>query len=69
MILRFLRTTPSSSPDFPFQPGQRIAVTKLTAEMRAWIKDGAAEVVRGEALEVSDEPDPDDAVTPKGRPS
>jgi len=68
MILRFLRTTPSASPDFPFQPGQRIQVTKLTAEMRAWIKDGSAEIVREAPTESTDEPDPERAVTQKGRP-
>jgi len=68
MILKFLRTTPSASPEFPFQPGQRIAVTKLTAEMRAWIKDGAAELIRDDGTpDTTDEPAaPERATTIKG---
>jgi hypothetical protein len=42
MRLRFVQTTPSDRPDFPFQPGQIIVVTKLTPEMLRWIKEGRA---------------------------
>ena len=66
MILRFLRTTASASPEYPFQAGQRIHVTKLTAEMRVWIKEGAAEVERDGSAEVADQPRAEQAITQKG---
>ena len=43
MRIRFLQTTPSDSPDAPFQAGQTIEVATLTAAMRAWltpVRDG-----------------------------
>lgn len=58
MKLRFLQTTPSSNPDFPFQPGQTIELARLTADLRKWIKHGHAEVVRDDSTET--------AVAPKG---
>lgn len=48
MTLRFVRTTASGRPDFPFQAGQIIHVEKLTAEMRVWLRDGAAELLKEE---------------------
>lgn len=48
MTLRFLALVESAAPDFPFQVGQQIAVTKLTAEMQRWIREGRAELVRDE---------------------
>jgi len=70
MKLRFLRTTPSETPDFPFQPGQVIYVDVLDDEMRKWVDDGSAEVVRDDSdndSETTDAPDVDRAVTKKGR--
>ncbi len=48
MELKFLRTTPSASPDAPFQAGQIINVETLLPEMRQWIRDGAAVLVTPE---------------------
>jgi hypothetical protein len=62
MTIRFLRTTASESPDYPFQAGQTIAVAKLTAEMRAWLKNGDAEVVK-DAPELATVVDAERAVT------
>jgi len=70
MILRFLTLVPSLSPDAPFQPGQQIHVQTLTPEMRAWLKDGSAELIREDtdpADAVADAPDVERAVTKKGR--
>ena len=46
MRVRFLQTTPSSNPAFPFQAGQIIQVERLTPELRGWIKASHAEVLR-----------------------
>lgn len=46
MQIRFLHTTESAAPGYPFQAGQVITLTKLTAEARRWIADGLAELVR-----------------------
>jgi len=53
MRIRFLEATESMQPGYPFLRGQVIEVTKLTPEMRAWLKvrpDGTAraEVVKDE---------------------
>lgn len=48
MRVRFLHTTPSSSPEFPFQAGQIIPVEGLTKAVKRWIESGFAEVVREE---------------------
>lgn len=67
MRLRFLQTTPSSNPEFPFQPGQVIYVTKLTAEMREWLTPTGesgplAEIVKDEPeraiAPAADQPEP-----------
>jgi hypothetical protein len=64
MRLKLLQTMPSSREGFPFQAGQVIVVTKLTAEFRRWIKDGAAVVLRDEAPETAVVRDPERAVHP-----
>jgi hypothetical protein len=51
MKIRFLRTTASASPGYPFQAGQVIDVADPTPQMLAWLErqaDGSqiAEVVR-----------------------
>lgn len=66
MILKFLHTTPSQNPDFPFQAGQRIEVPKLTPEMRGWIKDGFAVLVGEEIATAVVEPT-ERAVVRKGK--
>jgi hypothetical protein len=66
MQLRFRQTTPSLSPDRPFQPGQVITISKLTAEMRRWLKDGMAELVP-EVPEVADRPAGERAIVPPAR--
>jgi hypothetical protein len=45
MVLRFLMTTASQAPGYPFMAGQEITVSDLTAEMRQWVADGRAEIV------------------------
>jgi len=46
MKIRFVEITPSLTPGFPFQPGQTIEVAKLTPELRKWIKEGHAVLVK-----------------------
>jgi hypothetical protein len=48
MRIRFLQTTPSMNPTFPFQAGQIIEVPKLTAEMRGWLANGSAHLLKDE---------------------
>ena len=49
MDLRFLQTVESSAPEYPFQAGQVIRdLPRLSPEMRQWIRDGLAELVRDE---------------------
>ncbi len=67
MTLRFLQTTPSASPGFPFQPGQVITVDRPTPEMRQWLKAGFAEVVKEEP-EIEVTAHQERAVLPRGRP-
>ena len=50
MKIRFLRTTPSAVPAYPFQAGQIIEVEKLTEEMRAWLKPAADGTVLAELI-------------------
>ena len=53
MVLRFLQVTASASPDHPFRAGQLIEVSSLTPEMRSWLKDGHAEVLRDDEPEMA----------------
>jgi hypothetical protein len=47
--LRFLQLVESSAPGFPFMPGQVISgLSRLTPEMRQWIREGRAELVKDE---------------------
>jgi hypothetical protein len=43
--LRFLQTTPSDNPEYPFQPGQIIAVEVLTKALRRCVANGMAEIL------------------------
>lgn len=61
MRLRFVQMVPSSNPDFPFQAGQIIYVSKLSAEMKRWLKDGLAVAVP-EPAEAAVVEDPERAV-------
>lgn len=45
MKLRFMQTTASDSPEYPFQAGQIIEVPGLTRTMRGWLRDGWAVLV------------------------
>lgn len=45
MRLKFLRTTASQSPEYPFRAGQIIPLERLTPEFRRFVRDGAAEVL------------------------
>lgn len=51
MKIRFRETTESVAPGFPFRIGQviDIDVTEVTPAMQAWLDDGRAELVTGEA--------------------
>lgn len=51
MTIRFLQVTESSAPGVPFQPGQVIHLAGMTPEVRQWIREGRAELVREEPLE------------------
>lgn len=64
MRIRFLQTTASQNPNFPFQAGQVIALDRLTPEARQWIKDGRAEVVL-DSPEAAVQPAGERAVQPK----
>lgn len=71
MRIKFLQTTPSDSPDAPFQAGQVIEVATLTAAMRAWltpVRDGLpmAELVR-EAPEAAMVAPAERAVQPRAK--
>lgn len=44
MTIKFLQTTPSENPDFPFQAGQ-IVDLPMTKRVQQWIADGFAVVV------------------------
>lgn len=48
MTLKFLQTTPSANPHYPFQAGQLLEATKLSAEMRQWISQGLAVLLKDE---------------------
>jgi hypothetical protein len=45
MRVKFLQTTPSDNPDFPFQAGQVIDITSVTAPIRAALKTGSAVIL------------------------
>ena len=51
MVIRFLQTTPSENPDFPFQAGQIISVTAPTRFLLSLIDGIHAEVVRTDDIE------------------
>lgn len=67
MTLRFLDLVPSAAPDYPFLPGQSIQVTRLTAEMRQWVRSGKATVVGDEEPELATVAPGERAVLPKGK--
>lgn len=51
MRIRFLETTPSDRPDFPFQVGQVIEWPDLDDTVQRWLESGIAEVVPESAAE------------------
>lgn len=53
MTIRFLMTTASQSPAYPFQAGQVIHLSSLTPDLKRWITEGRAELVREEAAETA----------------
>lgn len=68
MDLRFLQTVDSSAPGFPFMPGQVITgLSRLSPEMRQWLRDGRAELVRDEEPEAAVVAPVERAVTRRGR--
>jgi hypothetical protein len=46
--IKFLETTPSENPDFPFQPGQVIRVSKLSPSLRKAIQAHQALLLKDE---------------------
>jgi hypothetical protein len=64
--IRFLQSTASQNPNYPFQAGQVIWLLRLTAEVRQWIADGRAEVIPDEP-EAALAPDGELAVLPRAR--
>lgn len=46
MTLRFLMTTASQHPEYPFQAGQVIHLSGLTPEFRRWLSEGRVELVK-----------------------
>lgn len=48
MRIKFLQTTPSRAPEYPFRAGQTIEVAGLTPEVRAWLESGLVEVLKDE---------------------
>ncbi len=46
MQIRFLQTTQSDRPEFPFQAGQVINLPSLTTEARGWLMTGMAVLVK-----------------------
>jgi len=53
VTLRFLQATASASPDHPFRAGQIITVPSLNNDMKAWLRDGHAEIVRDDEPEMA----------------
>jgi hypothetical protein len=47
MRIRILQVI-EATPGFPLRPGRVIEAERLSAEMKAWVKDGRAELVREE---------------------
>lgn len=71
MKIRFLGTTPSSRPEYPFQAGQVIEVAELTDEIRGWLVTQPngyrqAEVVDA-PLQTASVTAPDRAVQPRAK--
>jgi hypothetical protein len=46
MKIRFLQTRASSNPAYPFQMGQTIEIPKLVEPFRAFLAEGAIEIVK-----------------------
>lgn len=67
MRVKFLRTVPSGSPDFPFQAGQIIVLPKLTAEVRQWLADEAAVLLADEPETAMFREALNDAMLPRGK--
>jgi hypothetical protein len=53
MQVRFLEVTPSSVPEFSFMPGQVINLAGMTPEVRKWLREGRAELVRETPMETA----------------
>jgi hypothetical protein len=65
--VRFLQTTPSASPDFPFQAGQVITLSRLTPEIRQWLNDARAVLLDDEPEAAALGDAPQQAVEPRPR--
>ena len=69
MKIRFLQTTPSDNPEYPFMAGQVITVAQPTPSLLRLIDDEHAEIVREDAIEravVAPDPTPE-PLRKKGR--
>jgi hypothetical protein len=64
--IKFLHTTPSENPAFPFQAGQVIEVPALTPSMRAAIEEHQA-VLLSEPPEAAVQEMPERAVMPRAK--
>lgn len=62
MRIKFIQTTPSDSPDYPFVPGQVIDVEKMTRVIRQWVADGAAFVLAEAPIQTAVKRDTERAV-------
>lgn len=66
MTIRFLQTSPSASPEYPFQAGQVITVPRLTREMARALETGSA-IVLTETPETASVSASSRAVKPRGK--
>ena len=57
MVIRFLQTTPSETPDYPFQAGQVISVACPSPYLLSLVDGVRAELVRTDESERAIEPD------------
>lgn len=70
MRIRFLETTASAHPQYPFQAGQIITLPRLSPEMRQWLREGRVEVLGGDVEElamVGAAPEQATAIRPRAR--
>ena len=67
MRLKFLQTTTSDNPNFPFQAGQVVDVADLSPSMRAALETGSAVLVSDPGPEAAVVSAPERAVLPRAK--